>query len=170
MKLGYQAKGIPAFLFQSCSHLTPPYAWLDVILCVVGLPCSSPRGYPSPVCTGSEHKSLNAFLRIIIQINKAMLAWSQPAGVRLHYIETGKPTQNAFIESFNGRLRDECLNQHWFNDLNEARRIIEAWRIDYNTQRPHSALGYMTPMEFKIKYEQKLKNDKIEEELSLAVV
>ncbi len=56
-----------------------------------------------------------------------------------------KPTQNAFIESFNGRFRDECLNENWFLDLDDAREIIEAWRIDYNTSRPHSALAYATP-------------------------
>ena len=66
----------------------------------------------------------------------------------LHFIEPGKPVQNAFIESFNGKFRDECLNQNWFMSLAEARQIIEAWRVDYNTARPHSSLGYRTPAEF----------------------
>ena len=57
-------------------------------------------------------------------------------------------TQNAFIASFNGRFRDECLNENWFLDLADARQIIEAWRLDYNSSRPHSALGYATPQEF----------------------
>jgi putative transposase len=102
--------------------------------------------------------------------SKAMLAWSKPAGVKLHFIDPGKPVQNAFIESFNGKLRDECLNQHWFVSLEEARRIIESWRLDYNTARPHSSLGYMTPEGFRMNFVQKLRNDKMKQELSLAVV
>ena len=74
--------------------------------------------------------------------------WAYQQGVALHFIERGKPTQNAFIESFNGKFRDECLNQNWFTDLADARRIIETWRVDYNTVRPHSSLGYQTPAEF----------------------
>ena len=74
--------------------------------------------------------------------------WAYQHGVALHFIERGKPTQNAFIESFNGKFRDECLNQNWFTDLTDARRIIEAWRVDYNAVRPHSSLGYRTPLEF----------------------
>ena len=69
--------------------------------------------------------------------------------MRLHFIEPGKPVQNAFIESFNGRLRDECLNEHWFPSLADARRIIEWWRIDYNQNRPHSSLGNLTPEEYR---------------------
>jgi putative transposase len=80
--------------------------------------------------------------------SRAMLAWQQDHRVEWHYIAPGKPTQNGFIESFNGRLRDECLNEHLFSSLPEARRIIEAWRIDYNTKRPHSSLGGLTPTEF----------------------
>jgi len=79
---------------------------------------------------------------------KALDAWAYEKGVRLRFIQPGKPVQNAFIESFNGRLRDECLNEHVFTGLDDARRKIEAWRKDYNTHRPHSALGYMTPEEF----------------------
>ena len=67
--------------------------------------------------------------------------------VRLRFIEPGKPVQNAFVESFNGKLRDECLNLHWFRSLRHAREEIERWRHHYNTERPHSALGYQTPME-----------------------
>ena len=74
--------------------------------------------------------------------------WAYQHHVALHFIERGKPTQNALIESFNGKFRDECLNQNWFADLPEARRVIEAWRVDYNTVRPHSSLGYRTPEEF----------------------
>jgi len=78
----------------------------------------------------------------------AMLGWQEKRGVEWHYIAPGKPAQNGFIESFNGRVRDECLNEHLFNSLPEARRIIEAWRIDYNTRRPHTSLNGLTPTEF----------------------
>lgn len=80
--------------------------------------------------------------------SRAILAWQQEHRVEWHYIAPGKPTQNGFIESFNGRLRDECLNEHLFTSLPEARRIIEVWRIDYNTRRPHSSLDGLTPTEF----------------------
>jgi putative transposase len=75
-------------------------------------------------------------------------AWAYQNGVELHFIRPGKPVDNAFIESFNGKFRDECLNQHWFLDLDDARTKIEAWRIDYNEVRPHSALGNRTPTEY----------------------
>ena len=81
-------------------------------------------------------------------ISKALDEWAYRRGVRLNFIEPGKPVQNAFVESFNGRFRDECLNEHWFLHLADAQRIIEAWRIDYNSNRPHSALGYATPEDF----------------------
>ena len=68
-----------------------------------------------------------------------------PNEVQLEFSRPGKPTDNAFAESFNGRFRDECLDQHWFASLEEARQIIEAWRIEYNTERPHRALGQQAP-------------------------
>jgi len=74
-----------------------------------------------------------------------MFECSRRTGVGLHFIEPGKPVQNAFVESFNGRFRDECLNEEWFTGLAHARTVIEAWRVHYNTNRPHSALGYQTP-------------------------
>jgi putative transposase len=80
--------------------------------------------------------------------SNAMLKWAEENDVEWHYIQPGKPQQNGFMESFNGKLRDECLNEHVFSTLAEARCIIEAWRIDYNTVRPHSSLGYLTPEEF----------------------
>lgn len=79
---------------------------------------------------------------------QALDVWAYEQGVKLHFIEPGKPVQNAFIESFNGRMRDECLNEHWFINLREARETIEAWRRDYNEVRPHTALGNRTPQEF----------------------
>jgi putative transposase len=79
--------------------------------------------------------------------NTALDAWAYRRGVELHFIRPGKPVDNAFIESFNGRFRDECLNENWFVDLDDARTKIETWRIDYNKVRPHSALGNRTPGE-----------------------
>ena len=78
----------------------------------------------------------------------AMLRWTTENGIAWHYIAPGKPMQNGYMESFNGKLRDECLNEHVFASLAEARRVIEAWRIDYNEVRPHSSLRYQTPEEF----------------------
>ena len=80
--------------------------------------------------------------------SRALDAWAYAHGVELHFIRPGKPVDNAFIESFNGKFRDECLNGHWFLDLDEARTKIEAWRTDYNEVRPHSALGNRTPTEY----------------------
>jgi putative transposase len=74
--------------------------------------------------------------------------WAYERGVKLRFIEPGKPVQNAFIESFNGRFRDECLNEHWFLTLADAQRITEEWRVDYNRNRPHTSLGNLTPLEF----------------------
>jgi len=74
--------------------------------------------------------------------------WAYEHGVRLQFIEPGKPVQNAHIESFNARLREECLNEHVFVTLDDARRKIETWRIQYNRERPHSSLGNLTPEEF----------------------
>lgn len=109
------------------------------------------RGYPCMVVSdnGTELTS------------NAMLKWQQDTKVEWHYIQPGKPLlsdclqspdrqwmQNGFVENFNGRLRDECLNEHIFQNLPEARNIIEQWRIDYNTQRPHTSLNGLTPVEF----------------------
>ena len=79
---------------------------------------------------------------------RALAAWSEERRVRLEFIQPGKPSQNAYAESFNGRLRDECLNANWFTSLSDARRKIETWRQDYNQQRPHSSLDYLPPAEF----------------------
>lgn len=77
--------------------------------------------------------------------SNAILAWGEAKGVAWRYIQPGKPTQNAFIESFNGRLRDELLNETLFRSLTHAREALEDWREDYNRHRPHSALGWLTP-------------------------
>ena len=80
--------------------------------------------------------------------SRALEDWAYRRGVQLDFIRPGKPVENAYIESFNGRLRDECLNVHQFLSLDDARAKIEAWRRDYNQQRPHGSLGHLTPDEF----------------------
>jgi len=103
---------------------------LDVVAAV--------RGYPKTIVldNGPELTSLT------------MRRWAVDRRVRLHHIVPGKPTQNAFVESFNGKFRDECLNENDFSVLTEARSIIEAWRLGYNAARPHQSLGNRTPQEF----------------------
>ena len=96
------------------------------------------RGYPGMVVSdnGTELTS------------NAILKWQHDRRVAWHYIQPGKPMQNGLVESFNGRLRDECLNEHLFTSYRQARQIIEEWRLDYNTIRPHSSLDGLTPKEF----------------------
>ena len=96
------------------------------------------RGYPCMVVSDNGTE-LTA---------NAMLRWQQDRGVEWHYIAPGKPMQNGFVESFNGRLRDECLNEHLFASYRHAREIIEEWRTDYNLNRPHTSLDGLTPHEF----------------------
>jgi len=86
--------------------------------------------------------------------SNAVLAWSGDAGVEWHYIAPGKPTQNGFVESFNGRMRDELLNETLFFTIRQARAILARWVDDYNTERPHSSLGYATPAAFAAELEK----------------
>ena len=102
-------------------------------------------------------------------ISKALDEWVYRNGVKLDFIRPGKPVENAYVESFHGRFRDECLNEHYFLDLQEAQGIIEAWRAEYNGFRPHSALNYQTPEEFLERYE-KQNLDQDNPGLSLQVV
>ncbi len=95
------------------------------------------RGYPKAIRTDQGPEFTG----------RALDQWAYEHNVQLKLIQPGKPTQNAYIESFNGKFRDECLNKHWFHSLAHARTIIQAWRKDYNEQSPHSMLGYMTPAE-----------------------
>jgi putative transposase len=88
-------------------------------------------------------------------ISNALDAWAYERGVKLQFIRPGKPVDNAYMESFNGKFRDECLNQHWFASIGHAREISESWRLDYNNERPHSALGGMSPSEFMLLEEAK---------------
>ena len=96
------------------------------------------RGYPAAVRTdnGPEFTS------------RAFIAWTQRHGIRHILIEPGRPMQNGYIESFNGRFRDECLNEHWFETLNQARTVIAAWRLDYNEVRSHGSIGRVPPAQF----------------------
>lgn len=103
---------------------------LDRIVAVRGRPCSI------VIDNGPEFAG------------KALDAWAYQLDVQLQFIRPGKPVENAFIESFNGKFRDECLNEHWFTGLNDARFTIEGWRQDYNHVRPHSSLGDLTPAAF----------------------
>ena len=89
-------------------------------------------------------------------IGKALDAWAYQRGIRLQFSRPGKPIDNRFIESFNGRLRDECLNDNWFMSIGHACKTVEEWRIDYNNTRPHSSLLNMTPREFADKEREKL--------------
>jgi len=90
--------------------------------------------------------------------SKALDLWAYRNKVKLIFIEPGKPTQNGQIESFNGRFRAECLDQEWFGSLQEARELIETWRISYNTHRPHSSLGYLPPDVWALNYRQQQQN------------
>jgi putative transposase len=81
-------------------------------------------------------------------VGKALDEWAYRRGVKLNFIRPGKPIENAYAESFNGRFRDECLNTNWFMSIRHARDIIESWRQDYNEVRPHSSLGNRTPKEY----------------------
>jgi putative transposase len=96
------------------------------------------RGYPCMVVSdnGTELTS------------NAMLKWQEDRQVDWHYIAPGKPMQNGFVESFNGRMRDECLNEHLFDNLRHARQLIAAWRTDFNHNRPHTSLAGLTPAEY----------------------
>ena len=80
--------------------------------------------------------------------SKAFTSWAYEKGIRIFFIRPGKPMENAFVESFQGKFRDECLNLNWFSSLIDARRRIELWRLEYNTERPHSSLDDLSPFEF----------------------
>lgn len=84
--------------------------------------------------------------------SKALNRWAKENNVTLHFITPGRPMENGYIESFHGKFREECLNEHWFLTLDDARETIESWRIDYNQMRPHSSLDYLTPEEFATGY------------------
>lgn len=104
------------------------------------------RGYPQAIRTdgGPELTS------------RALLGWMHSRGIEHLLIAPGKPTQNAYIESFNGKFRDECLNEQWFETLAQARKEIAAWRKDYNEVRPHSSCGRIPPATFAAQYRKQL--------------
>jgi putative transposase len=111
----------------------PGYVITQVLDAVAGR-----RGYPQAVVVdnGPEFRG------------REMDRWACRHSVQLHFIDPGKPIQNAFVESFNDKLRAECLNSHWFLDLHDARRRLESWRKEYNERRPHRSLGRVPPAEF----------------------
>lgn len=84
----------------------------------------------------------------------ALDAWTHVNNVKLEFSRPGKPTDNPYIESFNGRLRAECLNQHWFDTLAEAQQEIESWRVDYNERRPNTSISRVPPQEFTTAWQQ----------------
>jgi len=92
---------------------------------------------------------------------RALDEWAYRKGIKLHFIRPGKPVENAYIESFNGRLREECLNSHWFMSLDHARSIISDWKDEYNDFRPHSSLGNLTPNEFIRRKEGQNQQDRV---------
>ena len=100
-------------------------------------------------------------------ISKAVDLWAYTNGVKLRFIQPGKPTQNAYIESFNGKFREECLNDNVFVNLSSAQQIIETWRQDYNLERPHSSLNDLTPTEFARTFEKEQKTEKPKQNLVL---
>jgi putative transposase len=99
-------------------------------------------------------------------IGRDFVSWAQKRGIQLSYSRPGKPTDNAYIESFNGKFRDDCLNQHWLSNLKEAQQIIENWRREYNEIRPHSTLGYCTPNEFARKHQDMVNNNSLASNLA----
>lgn len=117
------------------------------------------RGKPAEIITdnGPEFTSL------------VLDRWAHENGVELHFIQPGKPTQNCYVESFNGRLRDECLNENWFVSVADARRRIETWRREYNEDRGHSALGRLTPAEYRARLDAPMASS-ITPELALRTV
>lgn len=123
---------------KECPHLEAAYS-IDghkVVRILEELGASRPLPREIVIDNGPEFAGL------------ALDQWAHRRGVHLRFIRPGKPTDNCFIESFNGRFRDECLNMYWLQNLDDAKRTIEAWRIDYNRNRPHSSLGQLSPEEF----------------------
>jgi putative transposase len=114
------------------------------------------RGLPETIVVGNGSEFAGTVLD----------AWAVRHSVHLDFIDPGKPVQNAYIESFNGKFRDECLNENWFLDLTDARRIIEEWRHIYNTLRPHGSLDHRTPEAFA----RQLLNSKTTEDLLVEVL
>jgi len=100
-------------------------------------------------------------------ISKAVDAWAYANGVKLHFVQPGKPTQNAYIESFNGKFRDECLNEHMFTSLYDAQQKIENWRQDYNVNRPHRALNQLTTEEFATQFNKQRQTEITNPEVDL---
>ena len=127
---------------RECPGLTVAYALPSARVIAALERLRAVRGQPGRlVCDhGSEFSS------------RAFLGWARARGIALDYIRPGKPVDNAFIESFNGKLRDECLNEQYFLDLADAQQTIERWRVQYNSARPHSSLAQLTPQAYAARF------------------
>lgn len=136
----FRVFGVVDDFTRECVALVPGVSLTSADVAVSLARAIAARGRPeSLVCdNGPEFRSAH-FQR-----------WAAAQGIELQFIQPGKPTQNAFAESFNGRFRDECLGVSWFHSFADARRQIAAWRRRYNERRPHSALGMVTPREFRL--------------------
>lgn len=110
------------------------------------------RGYPKAISVDNGPEF----------VSNALDRWAHQRGVELHFIDPGKPTQNAFIESFNGRLRSECLNANWFESLADARSLITEWWRTYNCARPHTSLGDLTPLEYERIHKTQLRTQSLD--------
>ena len=116
------------------------------------MPSSSHSGSGLAICGLAPGRSNGPDARIQVQstVKSGQKKWAYLDGVELDFSRPGKPTDNAFIESFNGRFRQECLNENWFLALEDAREEVESWRNYYNGERPHIALGNLSPREFAV--------------------
>ncbi len=110
--------------------------------------CKQVRVRPTLVANRGLPKEITVNNGTEFYYSKAMDAWAHCRGVKLDFIRPGRPMENGYIESFNGKLRNECLNAEVFMDLVDARRKLEAWRRDYNEQKPHPSIGNLTPVEY----------------------
>ena len=134
---------------RECLDIAVDFAIGGTYVAAVLMTISRFRGLPQAIRTdqGPEFTS------------RALDHWAYRQGVDLKLIAAGKPTQNAYIESFNGKFRDECLNDHYFSNLAHARAVIAAWRRDYNEARPHSSIGRIPPAEFALRHRVRTGND-----------
>jgi len=120
-----------------------------VVSCLENIALS--RGYPERIRVDNGPEFLS----------KSFTLWALSRNIQVYYSRPGKPTDNSYIESFNGKLRDECLNENWFTSLKESRTKITEWLAEYNYRRPHSSLGNCAPYEFAIKHDNMIKNQKL---------
>jgi hypothetical protein len=145
-------------MIADTGRLSPPYIpvpgsalWSHP--CVAVSSVQAYRSYQTPDSECNRRRATVSLLQCCLYYgpeltSRHFLSWCEERKIQLIHIQPGKPMQNGHVESFNGRLRDECLNANWFRNLFDARAKIAAWRDEYNGERPHSSLGYRTPNEF----------------------